>query len=179
MNDTVIKIQAYNEFEAGMTALKDEGNFLPDATTDEGYKASKEFAKKARKVEINIEKTRVDEKKYFVAGGKQVDIQAKTLTAEISNVRLPHFEACKAVDDAEKLKKQKRQDGATAKIETIAIMIETAEHLDSVGVSELMEQCEQFDTENGLWELTNDAIACKLRVGKKLLDMYLTKQQIN
>ena len=177
MSDTVIKIQAYNEFAAGMAALKDEGNFIPCVDTKEGYEASKEYAKKARKVEINIEKTRVAEKKYFVEGGRQVDLQAKTLLSEISASRLPHFEAVKAVDDAEKLKKQKRQDEATAKIDALASMIETAEYLDSVGVSELIEQCEQFDTEKGLWELTGDGVACKARVGKKLLEMYLSKQQ--
>ena len=177
MTDTVIKIEAYNEFQAGMAKLKDEGNFLPDMSTKETRKVSKDYALKSRKVEIKIDKIRSAEKKYWIEGGKQVDIQAKTLIGEISESRLPHHEAVKAFEDAEKLQKQKRQDEATAKIETIAIMIETAEYLDSTGVAELMEQCENFDTENGLWELTNDGIACKLRVGKKLLEMYLSKQQ--
>ena len=177
MNDTVIKIQAYNEFEAGMAKLEEVSNFLPDATTKEGYEKSKRIALDIGKVKSKLEKVRVSEKSYWLEGGRQVQTQAKEIEVRLVNLIEPHKEAYKAVDNAEKLKKQKRQDEATAKIETIAIMIETAEHLDSVGVSELMEQCEQFDTENGLWELTNDGIACKLRVGKKLLDMYLTKQQ--
>jgi len=177
MNDTVIKIQAYNEFEAGMAKLEEVSNFLPDATTKEGYEKSKRIALDIGKVKSKLEKVRVSEKSYWLEGGRQVQTQAKEIEVRLINLIEPHKEAYKAVDNAEKLKKQKRQDEATAKIEAIAIMIETAEHLDSVGVSELMEQCEQFDTESGLWELTNDAIACKLRVSKKLLDMYLTKQQ--
>ena len=177
MNDTVIKIQAYNEFEAGMAKLEEVSNFLPDATTKEGYEKSKRIALDIGKVKSKLEKVRVSEKSYWLEGGRQVQTQAKEIEVRLIKIQKPHLDLYKAIDNAEKLKKQKRQDEATAKIETIAIMIEAAEYLDSVGVSELMEQCENFDTENGLWELTNDAIACKLRVGKKLLDMYLTKQQ--
>jgi hypothetical protein len=171
-----MKIEAYNEFEASMTQLKDEGNFIPDTSTDEGYKASKEFAIKSRKIEINIEKVRVNEKKYFIECGKQVDSQAKSLTSEISNVRLPHFEAYKAVDNKIKIEKERRLNECQQKIDAMTCLIDKAQYAPSAEVADFIQSVTDTNTDEGFYELMLEAFNAKTRVLKTLAEMYENKQ---
>ena len=168
---TDFQIVEYDEFAAKLDELKDMADFLPDASTDEGYDKSKRIHLDFRKTENAIEKVRKEKKAYFIEGGKQVDSQAKALMAKIEAFRLPHTEAYQAVDQIKKEREAQRKaelEQRTAHLENLPEMMrdscsdEIKAALDSLN----NEECLDF------YEFTERALKGRNKSREELAKMY-------
>ena len=176
MSELEIKIEAYDPINAKLDELRDLANFVPDASTREGYEKSKKLAKDIRKVEINLEKARKAEKDFYLKGGKAVDSQAKLIQSELVDIKQPHYVAYMRVDNAEKEAKANRMAKAQEKIDAITMLAYKAEFASSKEIADFIEITDMFDTDAGLYELTGEGVMAKQRVMKTLTERYELKK---
>lgn len=176
MSEVQIKIEAYDPINAKMDELRELANFIPDASTKEGYEKSKSLAKDIRKVEINLEKARKAEKDYFLKGGKAVDSQAKDIQSKLVEIKQPHYDAYIAIDNAEKEAKKRRMDQAQEKIDAITCLVDKSEFADSKEIADFIEMTDMFNPDDGLYELTGEGLMAKQRVMKTLTERYEAKK---
>ena len=104
-----MNITEYDEVRAKLEEVKDVCDFIPDASTDEGYKKSKSVALDVGRLLTALEKARKAKKAYFIDGGKEVDIQAKSIKQELEAFQLPHKEAYKELDNLKKEREAARK----------------------------------------------------------------------
>ena len=172
-----MKIEAYNEINAKLNEIKQAANFIPDASTKEGYEKSKRLSLDIGKVKTKLEKVRKAEKEYFLTGGKEVDSQAKLIKSQLEEAQAPHLEAYKTVDNKEKIEKQSRMNAAQQKIDALTALIEKAQFAKSKEIADFLQIADDVDTESGFYELTSEAVLAKARVLKTLTALYQEKKQ--
>lgn len=166
-----MNIVEYDEFRAQLDEVKDRCNFIPDVTTDEGYQKSKRVALDVGKLITAIEKTRKERKAYFLEGGREVDNQAKSISAELEEYQLPHREAYKELDNLKKEREAKRKSDLEGRVEVIRTI---AENMAESHSSEIMgamnamqeEECGDF------YEYTEHALKARNQARKDLATLY-------
>ena len=107
-----MELAIFKQFESGLAELKDECNFLPDASNDDGYEKSKRIYLDNRSVLKRIDDAHKEAKKPHLDAGRIVDQGKKDIRAKVEAILEPHKIAYQAVDNIEKERVQKELDAA-------------------------------------------------------------------
>tara|TARA_B110000046_G_scaffold92175_1_gene100198 strand:- start:3793 stop:4272 length:480 start_codon:yes stop_codon:yes gene_type:complete len=107
-----MELAIFKQFEAGLAELKNECNFLPDASNDDGYEKSKRIYLDNRSVLKRIDDAHKEAKKPHLDAGRIVDQGKKDIRAKVEAILEPHKIAYQAVDNIEKERAQKELDAA-------------------------------------------------------------------
>lgn len=166
-------IAEYDEMANKLDEIKEYSNFLPDASTDEGYQKSKRVSLDIGKVKTSLEKARKDKKSFFIEGGKQVDTQAKLILEKLNTMQLPHMEAYKELDNLKKEREAKRKRELEEKVFFIRNMPELMAESSSDEIKGAMNDLNQQDCE-GFYEFTSAALKAR-NESVKLLGELFTK----
>lgn len=166
-----INIVEYDEIRAGIDAVKDACNFLPDVSTKEGYEKSKRVALDHSKVLTRLEKLRKERKTYWLEGGKQVDAQAKSIKSELEAAIAPHKEAYKKLDAEKKEREAARAAELEGRVESLRNLPEDMRDSSS---DEIMCAMAALDTEECLdfYEFTMAALEARNASKSKLAELY-------
>ena len=164
-------IAEYDEYQAKMDELKNMANFIPDASSSEGYEKSKRVHLDFRKVENAIEKVRKQKKSYFIEGGKQVDSQAKEIIKAIAELRIPHTEAYQEVDTIKKEAESKRKTELEARVSYLRDLPELMRDACSEEVKTAL-QTVQVEECGDFYEFTEQALKARNESREKLSSMF-------
>jgi len=96
----------FDQFETGLANMEAACNFLPDASDNDGYEASKRVYLDNRKVLKAIDDAHKDAKKPYLDAGRVVDKAKNEIRAKVEAILNPHKLAYQAVDNAQKNKEQ-------------------------------------------------------------------------
>ena len=99
-------LAVFDEFETGLANMEAACNFIPDASDNEGYQASKRVYLENRKVLKAIDDAHKDAKKPYLDAGRLVDAAKNEIRAKVEAILNPHKVAYQAVDNAQKNKEQ-------------------------------------------------------------------------
>lgn len=120
--EEVKSIEKYSMIEAGLAKLKERHlNVVIDVTTPEGMKAAKEGRAELKRVRLDLEDARVEEKAESLAYGKRVDSEANRIKAVIVPMEDAYDNAIKAEEkrvkeiELEKVRALARIEEAKAK----------------------------------------------------------------
>ncbi|WP_299726739.1 hypothetical protein [uncultured Endozoicomonas sp.] len=113
----VNQVVEYGVTDAALNELRERYNSVPDAATKEGMKTIKAALKELVPLRTGVEKKRKVLVADAVAWQKKVNSEAKRITGRILEIETPLQEAKKEVDNAEKIKEQKRVDDIQQRIE--------------------------------------------------------------
>lgn len=138
-----MNITEYDEVRAKLDEVKDACGFIPDVSTDEGYSKSKRVALDVGKLLTSLEKTRKEKKAYFIDGGKEVDIQAKSIKQELEGFQLPHKEAYKELDNIKKEREAARKQELEDRVAQIRDLPEQMRDGSSGDVKMALESLQQ------------------------------------
>lgn len=171
------KIAEYDEFRAKMDEVQDMCNFIPDVSTDDGYKKSKRVALDVGKLLSALEAKRKEKKAYFLAGGKEVDTQAKAIVSEVESYMLPHKEAYKELDNLRKERENQRKRGLEDRVEHLRLLPEmmadsSADEVKCALESIQGEECLDF------YEFTEHALKARNSSKAKLAEMFESKLKL-
>ena len=109
-----MNLSIFKTFETGLAELQDVCNFLPDATTEDGYHKSKRIYLENRGIYKRIDDAHKEAKKPHLDAGRLVDKGKKDIRAKVEAILEPHKIAYQAVDNIEKERAQKELDAALA-----------------------------------------------------------------
>ncbi len=96
----------FDQFETGLANMEAACNFIPDASDNDGYEASKRVYLDNRKVLKAIDDAHKDAKKPYLEAGRLVDKAKNEIRAKVEAILSPHKLAYQAVDNAQKNKEQ-------------------------------------------------------------------------
>ena len=152
----------FDKIAAGIAEIQDKGNFIPDMTTKEGYKASKRFVlDETTPTRSRLDKAHKTAKEYWKIGGKNVDAKKNEILTLLVDIQRPHLEAYKAHDQEVKDKKAKFEADIQDKINFFNECCHQASSVNSTGISDLIDRCGEVDTEEGFYHLKSDAIKAR------------------
>ena len=169
-------IAEYDEVSAKIDEMADAANFIPDASSKEGYDKSKRVALDIGKAKTILEKARKAKKKHFLDGGREVDSQAKVIMAKLDDIQLPHTEAYKEVDDAKKAVEASRVAAHEERLETIRVTAELLAESTSEEIQGAMEAMQAEECE-GFQEFTEQALKARNQSRKDLGALFVKVQQ--
>ena len=118
-------LAVFDEFETGLANMEAACNFIPDASDNEGYQASKRVYLENRKVLKAIDDAHKDAKKPYLDAGRLVDAAKNEIRAKVEAILNPHKVAYQAVDNAQKNKEQtalKASRQADAELDLCAVL---------------------------------------------------------
>jgi len=158
----VKELVEFDKITAGIAAIQDKGNFIPDMSTKEGYQASKRFVlDETTPTRTRLDKAHKTAKEYWKLGGQNVDAKKNEILALLVDIQQPHQDAYKAHDQAEKDKKAKFEEDIQIKINFFNECCHQASSTNSTGISDLIDRCGEVDTEEGFYHLKKDAIKAR------------------
>ena len=169
-------VTAYDDFRAKIAEVKDNCNFLPDVSTDEGYTKSKRVSLDVGKILTSIEKKRVELKAESLAVGRAIDLEAKTLVAELEEFQLPHKEAYKELDNLKKEHEANRKAELEERVRVIRELPGSMADSDSNGVKMAMESL-QVEECLDFYEYTEQALKARGASKEALAKMFADKLQ--
>lgn len=166
-----MNIVEYDEIREKLNEVKDACNFIPDVSTDEGYKKSKRVALDVGKLKTALEKKRKEKKAYFLEGGREVDTQAKAILAELEEYQKPHLDAYKELDRMKKEREEERKRVLEERVEHMRTLAEVMRGSDSESIMNAMqamndEECEDF------YEYTKQALEARNKAKAELAELY-------
>lgn len=148
----------FDKVMADVVAIQEQGNFLPDCATKEGYEASKRFVldvtTPARKALNDAHK---ETKKPFLEACQFLDTKKKELMPLLESIEAPHKEAYKAIDQAKKEERERFEADLEAKVQGIVSMQNLPIGVASEQVSERIYECGEIDTSHGFYHRATDA----------------------
>lgn len=165
-------ISEYDELKAKLNEVKEYSNFIPDASTKEGYEKSKRVSLDIGKIKTSLEKVRKDKKSYFLEGGKQVDSQAKEISKELDAMQLPHMAAYKELDNLKKEREKERVSLLEDRVSSIRNLPEMMIDSCSDEIKAAMNQMENEDCEN-FYEFMPQALKARNEAQKQLADLLV------
>ena len=152
----------FDRIAAGMARIQEEGNFLPDVTTKEGYEASKRFVLDVTTpTRSALDKAHKTAKTYWLNGGRSIDAKKNELMDLLVEIQEPHQKAYKDFDQIEKDKKAKFESDLQERINIFHNFCVIAQGLDSSAITGLIQDCGEIDTQEGFYH--RGAEACKAR----------------
>lgn len=159
--------------------IREEGNFLPDCSTKEGYEKSKRFVlditMKARKA---LEARHKEVKAPFAQAVKDIDSKKNELMTILKEIEKPHQEAYKAIDQAEKDKKQQFENMLEAKVQTLIDLRSGASLLSIEELEERISEAGETDTSEGFYHRSLDAAKERERTLFELETVLTQKREI-
>lgn len=96
----------FDQFETGLASMEAACDFIPDASTKDGYEHSKRLYLDNRKVLKAIDDAHKDAKKPYLDAGRVVDKAKNEIRAKVEAILNPHKLAYQAVDNAQRNKEQ-------------------------------------------------------------------------
>ena len=173
---TDFTIVEYDEIRAGIDAVKNTANFIPDVSTDDGYNKSKQVSLDIGKLLTSLEKKRKDKKAYFLEGGREVDAQAKSIKAELEEIQEPHKEAYKRLDSEKKEREAQRKAALEARVTS---MRELPDRLADSSSGEVMAALVEIKAEECLdfYEFTEQALKARNASRDTLQSLFVKKQK--
>lgn len=174
MNASNVNIVEYDEFKAKLDEVKNACNFLPDVSTDDGYKKSKRVALDVGKLLTALEAKRKELKAESLAFGRKVDSEAKGIAAQLEAFQLPHKEAYKTLDNQKKERERLRKEKLELRVEEIRNLPEAMRDSDSEGVKMAIESlnCEEC---LDFYEYTEQALKARNSAKESLAVMFSDK----
>jgi hypothetical protein len=166
-----LNIVEYDEIREKLDEVKEACNFLPDVSSDEGYKKSKRVALDVGKVLTNLEAKRKIKKKFFLDGGKEVDTQAKVLAAELESIQAPHKEAYKELDSLKKEREANRKAELEDRVQQMRDLPDDMRDSDSSGIKLAMEAMQAEECLD-FYEYSMQALEARNFAQKELGEMY-------
>jgi len=165
------EIIEYDEISSKIDEVKEVCNFIPDATTKEGYEKSKRVSLAVGKILTTLEKSRRDKKAQYIDGGKRVDSQAKAIKLTLESMQLPHKEAYKNIDDAKKRREAERKQCLEDRVERMRDLPNAMRDMDSESIKLALEslhaeECLDF------YEYTEHALKARNSSKKELASMF-------
>jgi len=96
----------FDQFETGLASMTEACNFIPDASTKDGYEHSKRIYLDNRGVLKAIDDAHKAAKKPHLDAGRVVDKAKNEIRAKVEEILNPHKLAYQAVDNAQRDKEQ-------------------------------------------------------------------------
>jgi len=173
------QIKAYSPFLAGLESLKEQYNYLPDCSTDDGLKSVKADYRAIRKVEINLDSKRKELGEKARKTLTSINDEAKEIDGKLKKISAPFKTAFELREAELKAQKEKRIAELQVKINDIKAFSDTT-NMSSDNISDVIEAVNDIDCLQGFYELTEDAVRVKSNVldslGKDLVDALAREQ---
>lgn len=159
----VKELVEFDRISAGMASIQEQGNFLPDTTTKEGYEASKRFVLDiTTPTRTDLAKAHKTAKAYWIAGGKSIDAKKNEINDLLLDIQKPHQEAYQAFDQIKKDKKLKFESDLNEKITVIYNYRVLPPQANSSVITDLINSCGETDTQEGFYHRAADAATVRL-----------------
>lgn len=168
------ELKAFDKVLADISKITEEGNFLPECSTKEGYEASKKFVLKvttpARTALANAHK---EAKAYYLKKGRKIDSMKNDLMSQLEAIQLPHQQAYKAVDDKKKRIKEAKENAIQNGFNELNQYIERAFNQSSEMIDDLITECGSFDLSEEVFDKRlPEIINLQSTIIGKLTDAY-------
>lgn len=165
------ELRLYADIEAQIEVVKDACNFIPDATSKDGYEKSKRVSLDVGKLMTALENSRKEQKAESLRIGRAIDAEAKDIRAKLEEIQAPHKEAYKAIDDEKKKREADRVAGLQSRISELRDAPETMSDASSDEIKACLEwisaeECLDF------YEFTQDALIARNNSKEKLASMF-------
>jgi hypothetical protein len=166
-------ISAYDEFRSQLTALQ-AGNekAVFDYRDPKGNKEARSHVYKLRQTKAAIEKVRKQEKEIYLLKGRQVDSEAKEISAVVEQMIEVHEAPLKEIEREEDERKLKHKE----EIDWLYRIIDCSE-LPSEAISLLLSQAKDFDAGPRFEEFEQEALKAKLNAITALDSAYLIRKK--
>lgn len=171
MTSTIVKVTDYDQFREKISEVQEACNFLPDVSNEDGYAKSKRVALDVQKIITAVENKRVELKSASLAYGKMVDNDAKQIKAELVQLQLPHKEAYKDLDDANKKREAERKNKLEIRVQEMRDLPRLMEDSDSDGIKMALEDLNSIKCDD-FYEYTMEALKVKKRSVEQLVDLF-------
>lgn len=171
------QIKEYSEIEAGISALRDKFNFVPDCSTKSGYSECKNAYKEVRAVEISLDKKRKELGEAARDHLKAVNSQADAIDAELKMISSPFKIAKEEYDAREAEKEAQRISDIHAQIAGIENFVAEARGKSSSEISDIVQCVSLIDVSEGFDEFTQDALKAKQKTIDSLSESMLLAVQ--
>jgi len=167
-------IKEFDKVLADLQTIKEQGRFIPDCSTREGYEASKNYVLKvttpARTALSNAHKSA---KAFYLEGGRNVDAKKKALMSELDEAQRPHQKAYKAVDDERKRIKAEKESRIQHGFDELKGYVELAINQDSKTIENIIDDCSAFDADPEIYgKELNSIIELHSKTMGSLTDAY-------
>jgi len=166
-------ISAYDEFRAQLTALQ-AGNekAVFDYRDPKGNKEARSHVYKLRQTKAAIEKVRKQEKEVYLLKGRQVDSEAKEISAVVEQMIDVHEAPLKEIEREEEERKARHRE----EIDWLCNITDCSE-LPSEAISMLLSQAKEFDAGPRFEELEQGALKAKINAITALESAYLIRKK--
>ena len=157
MNE-VKELVEFDKIAAGIAAIQEQGNFIPDVSTKEGYTASKRFVLDVTTpTRTKLADAHKVAKAYYLEGGRAVDKKKNEILELLVDIQKPHLDAYKAKDQEEKDRKAKFEQDIQDKIDVLHNYRLLPNGSTSKSIAAIIDQCGETDTQDGFYHRANDA----------------------
>lgn len=167
-------ITKYDPFVAEIAKVRAAANFLPDASSKDGYEKSKRISLDVGKILSRLDKIRKEEKAFYLEGCRQVDEQAKDIRSQLEAIQSPHKRAYKELDETKKKAEAKRKSILEKRLCDIINLPQSMAESDSEGVKQAM-QAMQADECLGFYEFTHQALLARKNSLESLAALFARK----
>lgn len=170
-------LSKFDKVSSDIQKIQEQGNFIPDCSTKDGYEASKRFVldvtTPARKALTEAHK---ETKKPFWDTCKFLDEKKKELMPLLEAVEAPHKEAYKAVDEEKKRIKAEKEAAVQRGFDAITQLVNDSVGASAETIQALLDQCADFDVDSDVYQnRTGELIELQAESIAKLSDA-LSKQ---
>ena len=189
MNTNIEKVSGalaeFSRVEAGIAALTEAyAGVIYDVTTTEGMSAAREARRIVREPRYEVEKVRKDAKAPLLALGKEIDAEAKRITAALLAIEEPidqQIAAEEARKEAERqakiLAEQQRVEKIRARIEQIRGMATTAAAFSTDKISRRISELAQVSIDDSFAEFKDEAGRVLTETATTLQDLHAAAQE--
>jgi hypothetical protein len=154
----VNELVEFDKIASGVAGIQEQGNFLPDMTTKEGYEASKRFVLDVTTpTRTKLDKAHKKAKAYWSSGAKNVDNKKNEILEILVDIQKPHQEAYKEFDQIEKQKKAKFEDDIKEKVMAVYHFRTLPLGSNSDYISARIQECGETDTQDGFYHMAKEA----------------------
>lgn len=170
------KIAEYDLVAAQIDEIKSVADFIPDASTKDGYDKSKRVSLDVGKLMTKLEKTRVEKKAHFIQGGKEVDTQAKAIKVKLDEIQSPHKEAYQLVDQIKKNREAERKEKLDSRVSDLRLlpdnMVDSTSDEIQLALNDLNnEECLDF------YEFTEQALKARNDSRTALAKLFIKRKK--
>ena len=174
----------FSRVEAGIAVLREQfAGVVYDVATTEGMGAAREARRAIREPRYEVEKVRKDAKAPLLALGRQIDDEAKRITAALLSIEEPidqQIAAEEARREAERQAKiraeQERVEKIRARIEQIRSMATAAAAFSTEKISRRISELAQVSIDDSFAEFKDEAGRVLAETAAALQDLHAAAQ---
>jgi len=166
-----LPVVEYDEIAQQMNEVKEYANFIPNASTDEGYQKSKRVSLDIGKLQTALEAKRKEKKAFYLEGGKLVDSTAKDLSSSLEEMQKPHMLAYKELDNIKKQREADRKAELESRVLYIRNLPSSLADSCSEEIQAAMNKMGQEECEN-FYEFTADALKARNETRAALATLF-------